>query len=90
MNHIDTAQFYGPDVANELLREALSPYPDDLVIVSKVGAARDDKGRWHGAQRPDQLRAGVKANLVSLGLDQIPVWLTCVDILNPTCCSPIN
>jgi pyridoxine 4-dehydrogenase len=73
VNHIDTAQFYGPDVANELLREALSPYPDDLVIVSKVGAARDDKGQWHGAQRPDQLRAGVEANLVSLGLEQMAV-----------------
>ncbi len=73
VNHIDTAQFYGPDVANELLREALSPYPDDLVIVSKVGAARDDQGQWHGAQRPDQLRAGVEANLESLGLEQIPV-----------------
>jgi pyridoxine 4-dehydrogenase len=73
VNHIDTAQFYGPDVANELLREALYPYPDDLVIVSKVGAARDDRGQWHGAQRPDQLRAGVEANLESLGLQQIPV-----------------
>ena len=52
MNHIDTAQFYGPDVANELLREALYPYPDDLVIVSKVGAARDDQGQWHGANGP--------------------------------------
>jgi aryl-alcohol dehydrogenase-like predicted oxidoreductase len=73
VNHIDTAQFYGPDVANELLREALFPYPDDLVIVSKVGAARDDQGQWHGAQRPDQLRAGVEANLESLGLEQIAV-----------------
>lgn len=73
VNHIDTAQFYGPDVANELLREALYPYPDDLVIVSKVGAARDDSGQWHGAQRPDQLRVGVEANLASLDLEQIPV-----------------
>ena len=73
VNHIDTAQFYGPDVANELLREALYPYPDDLVIVSKVGAARDDRGQWHAAQRPDQLRTGVEANLASLGLGQIPV-----------------
>ena len=73
VNHIDTAQFYGPDVANELLREALYPYPDDLVIVSKVGAARDDRGQWYGTQRPDQLRAGVEANLASLGLEQIPV-----------------
>jgi pyridoxine 4-dehydrogenase len=73
VNHIDTAQFYGPDVANELLREALYPYPDDLVIVSKVGAARDKGGRWHAAQRPEQLRAGVEANLESLRMEQVPV-----------------
>ena len=73
VNHIDTAQFYGPDVANELLREALHPYPDDLVLVSKVGAARGDQGQWLAAQRPDQLRSGVEANLVSLGLEQVPV-----------------
>jgi len=73
VNHIDTAQFYGPDVANELLHEALHPYPDDLVLVSKVGAARNDKGEWVGAQRPAELRAGVEANLRSLELDQIPV-----------------
>jgi pyridoxine 4-dehydrogenase len=73
VNHIDTAQFYGPDVANELLHEALHPYPDDLVLVSKVGAARNDKGEWIGAQRPAELRAGVEANLRSLELDQIPV-----------------
>ena len=73
VNHIDTAQFYGPDVANELLHEALYPYPDDLVLVSKVGAARNDKGEWIGAQRPEELRAGVEANLRSLELDQIPV-----------------
>ena len=73
VNHIDTAQFYGPDVANELLREALYPYPDDLVIVSKVGAQRDDQGQWHGAQRPEQLHSGVEANLASVGLEQIPV-----------------
>ncbi len=73
VNHIDTAQFYGPDVANELLREALHPYPDELVIVSKVGAERDDQGHWLPAQRPEQLRAGVEANLASLGLEQIPV-----------------
>jgi len=73
VNHIDTAQFYGPDVANDLLREALFPYPDDLVIVSKVGAARSDQGEWHGAQRPEQLRTGVEANLETLGLEQIPV-----------------
>jgi pyridoxine 4-dehydrogenase len=73
VNHIDTAQFYGPDVANELLHEALYPYPDDLVLVSKVGAARTDKGEWMGAQRPEELRAGVEANLKALELEQVPV-----------------
>ncbi len=73
VNHIDTAQFYGPDVANELIREALHPYPEGLVLVSKVGAARDTSGAWLGAQRPKELRAGVEANLASLGLGQVPV-----------------
>ncbi len=73
VNHIDTAQFYGPDVANELIREALHPYPEHLVLVSKVGARRDDTGQWLGAQRPEELRAGVDANLATLGLDQVPV-----------------
>jgi pyridoxine 4-dehydrogenase len=73
VNHIDTAQFYGPDVANELIHEALHPYPEDLVLVSKVGARRDATGQWLGAQRPEELRAGVEANLASLGLDQVPV-----------------
>jgi pyridoxine 4-dehydrogenase len=73
VNHIDTAQFYGPNVANELIHEALHPYPEDLILVSKVGARRDDRGAWHGAQAPDELRAGVEANLQSLGLEQIPV-----------------
>ena len=73
VTHVDTAQFYGPDVANDLIREALHPYPEDLVIVSKVGAARDGKGQWLGAQRPEELRAGVEANLASLRLEQVPV-----------------
>jgi aryl-alcohol dehydrogenase-like predicted oxidoreductase len=73
VNHIDTAQFYGPDIANELVHEALHPYPEDLVLVSKVGAARDEDGQWLPAQRPEELRAGVMANLASLELDQIPV-----------------
>lgn len=71
VNHIDTAQFYGPDVANELIREALSPYPDDLAIVSKVGARRDAHGNWNPAQRPDQLREDVEANLRALGVDRL-------------------
>jgi pyridoxine 4-dehydrogenase len=73
VNHVDTAQFYGPDVANELIHEALHPYPDDLVLVSKVGAVRDDSGGWVGAQSPEQLRRGVEANLASLGVEQVPV-----------------
>ena len=71
VNHIDTAQFYGPDVSNELIRAALYPYPENLVIVSKVGALRDDKGGWLPGQRPDQLRSAVEDNLRSLGIDQL-------------------
>jgi pyridoxine 4-dehydrogenase len=73
VDHIDTAQFYGPDVANELIHEALFPYPEDLVLVSKVGAVRDEKRQWLPAQRPEELRAGVEANLASLEVDQVPV-----------------
>jgi len=73
VDHIDTAQFYGPDVANELIHAALHPYPQNLVLVSKVGARRDDRGQWLPAQRPEELRAGVEANLRSLDLDQVPV-----------------
>ena len=71
VNHIDTAQFYGPDVSNELIREALHPYPDDLALVSKVGAFRDDKGGWLPGQRPEQLRSAVEDNLRSLGTDRL-------------------
>ena len=73
VNHIDTAQFYGAGVANELIHAALHPYPDGLVLVSKVGAERDDEGGWIPAQRPDQLRAGVEANLRTLGAEQVDV-----------------
>ncbi len=73
VDHIDTAQFYGPDVANQLIREALHPYPAGLTLVSKVGAKRNAQGQWLPAQRPEELRAGVEANLASLGLDQVPV-----------------
>ena len=71
VNHIDTAQYYGPNVANELIREALYPYSDDLVIVSKVGAVRDEAGGWHPAQTPAELRAGVEDNLRTLGVEQL-------------------
>jgi aryl-alcohol dehydrogenase-like predicted oxidoreductase len=71
VDHIDTAQYYGPDVANELIRAALHPYPDELVLVSKVGAERDAQGGWNPAQRPEQLRAGVEANLRSLAIERL-------------------
>lgn len=71
VDHIDTAQFYGPNVANELIREALHPYPDNLVLVSKVGARRDDQGNWNAAQQPDELRADIEENLRTLGTDRL-------------------
>jgi aryl-alcohol dehydrogenase-like predicted oxidoreductase len=71
VDHIDTAQYYGPDVANEILRSALYPYPSQLAFVSKVGAARDEKGAWLSAQEPEQLRQGVLDNLRALGLDRL-------------------
>lgn len=71
VDHIDTAQYYGPDVANELIREALHPYPDNLVVVSKVGAVRDAKGGWPPALRPEQLRSGVEDNLRSLDIERL-------------------
>jgi len=71
INHIDTAQYYGPNVANKLICEALYPYPDDLALVSKVGAVRDDKGNWLPAQSPAELRAGVEDNLRSMRVDRL-------------------
>jgi pyridoxine 4-dehydrogenase len=71
VDHIDTAQYYGPNVSNELIKEALHPYPDNLVLVSKVGALRDDEGGWLPGQRPEQLRAAVEDNLRSLGVEQL-------------------
>jgi pyridoxine 4-dehydrogenase len=71
INHIDTAQFYGPNVANELIREALHPYTDNLALVSKVGARRDDAGAWQPAQEPDELRADIEENLRTLDIDRL-------------------
>jgi pyridoxine 4-dehydrogenase len=71
INHIDTAQFYGPDVANELIREALHPYPADLALVSKVGGKRDDQGNWLPAQQPEELRRGIEDNLRTLEADRL-------------------
>jgi len=73
IRHIDTSDFYGPYVTNELIREALAPYPDDLVIVTKVGARRDDRGAWLPASSPAELREAVHGNLGRLGLDVIDV-----------------
>jgi pyridoxine 4-dehydrogenase len=70
-DHIDTAQFYGPDVVNELIRDALAPYPAGLRIVSKVGGRRDDAGAWLPAQRPEELRAAVEENLATLGVETL-------------------
>jgi aryl-alcohol dehydrogenase-like predicted oxidoreductase len=71
VDHIDTAQYYGPGIANELIREALHPYRDNLALVSKVGARRDQAGGWLPYSDPDQLRAGIEDNLRSLGIGQL-------------------
>lgn len=73
INHIDTSDFYGPHVTNQLIREALHPYPDDLVIVTKVGARRDSAGAWLPATSAQELRQAVHDNLRNLGLDVLEV-----------------
>jgi len=73
VNHIDTSDYYGPYVANELLREALHPYNDDIVLVTKVGARRTPDGGWPEALTPDELREAVHDNLKRLGVDRIDV-----------------
>ncbi|RLP84083.1 oxidoreductase [Mycetocola lacteus] len=71
VDHIDTAQYYGPDVVNELIREALHPYADNLAIVSKVGAARGPRGEIFLDNAPDRLRAGIEDNLRTLGIERL-------------------
>jgi pyridoxine 4-dehydrogenase len=73
VNHIDTADFYGPHVTNQILRKALSPYPDDLVIVTKVSARRGEDGSWIPAFSPEELTAAIHDNLCNLGLDVLDV-----------------
>jgi aryl-alcohol dehydrogenase-like predicted oxidoreductase len=73
INHIDTSDFYGPHVTNKIIKEALSPYPDGLTIVTKVGAKRDDKGNWLPALSADELRQAVHDNLENLGVEQLDV-----------------
>jgi aryl-alcohol dehydrogenase-like predicted oxidoreductase len=73
VNHIDTSDYYGPHITNQLIREALHPYPDDLVIVTKVGARRGKDGAWIPAFSPAELTAAVHDNLRNLGLDVLDV-----------------
>jgi aryl-alcohol dehydrogenase-like predicted oxidoreductase len=73
VNHIDTSQYYGPTVVNELIRDALYPYPDDLALVTKVGARRDEEGRWLQANSPAELQAGVEDNLRTLRVERVHV-----------------
>ena len=71
VDHIDTSQYYGPDVVNDLIRETLHPYPENLKLVTKVGARRDDQGGWLPALSPAELRQGVEDNLRSLRVERM-------------------
>jgi pyridoxine 4-dehydrogenase len=71
VDHIDTAQFYGPDVVNELIRKALHPYPEGLRLVTKVGAVRDAQGAWLPAGEPAALKTQVEDNLRALGVERM-------------------
>ncbi len=73
ITHIDTCDYYGPYVTNEIIKEALYPYPDDLHLVTKVGARRDEKGGWLHARSPEELRQAVHENLDHLGLEALDV-----------------
>jgi pyridoxine 4-dehydrogenase len=73
VNHIDTSDFYGPHVTNRLIREALAPFPDDLVIVTKISARRGEDGSWIPAFSPEELTQAVHDNLRNLGLDVLDV-----------------
>jgi pyridoxine 4-dehydrogenase len=73
IDHIDTSDFYGPHITNRLIREALHPYPDDLTIVTKIGARRDETGAWLPAFSADELKQAVHDNLSNLGLETLDV-----------------
>ena len=73
VNHIDTSDYYGPHITNQLIREALHPYPDDLVIVTKIGARRGDDASWLPASSPAELTQAVHDNLRNLSLDVLDV-----------------
>src|SRR5882762_1407592 len=73
VNHIDTSDYYGPYITNQLIREALHPYPDDLVIVTKIGARRGEDASWIPASSPAELRQAVHDNLRNLSVDVLDV-----------------
>lgn len=85
VNHIDTSDYYGPHVTNEIIREALHPYADDLVIVTKIGARRGDDGAWLTATSPAELRSAVHDNLRRLGLEALDVvnYRAMFDMMGP-------
>ncbi len=73
IDHIDTSDYYGPHVTNEIIREALHPYPTSLTIVTKLGARRDEGGAWLPAMSADELRSAAKSNCENLGIERIEV-----------------
>lgn len=86
VDHIDTSDYYGPHVTNEIIREALHPYPEELTIVTKVGARRTPEGEWPEALTPDELRRAVHDNLDHLGVDVLDV----VNLRMPGFAEPIE
>src|SRR6476619_4610297 len=85
ITHIDTSDYYGPHITNQLIKEALHPYPEQLRIVTKVGALRDAEGNWPQALAPEQLRQAIRDNLTNLGLDALDVvHLRVVRLAAPT------
>jgi aryl-alcohol dehydrogenase-like predicted oxidoreductase len=86
VDHIDTSDYYGPHVTNEIIREALHPYPEDLVLVTKVGARRTPDGHWPEALSPDELRQAVHDNLDNLGVDAMDV----VNLRMPGFAAPVQ
>jgi aryl-alcohol dehydrogenase-like predicted oxidoreductase len=73
VNHIDTSDFYGPHIVNEIIREALSPYPNDLVLVTKLGARRGDDASWIPWNNPDELAQGLRDNIRNLGVEAMEI-----------------
>lgn len=88
ITHLDTSGAYGPHITNELIREALAPFPSSLVVATKVGATRDAGGGWPTARRPEEIRAQVRENLASLGVESLDlVYLRMGDAAGPRAAS---